>query len=185
MSLPVACASAMSVTPDMPPYRRRNISTYLDLPEVRSYLGVSERIGNWTACSNKVAQAFADSMDETDMTWLYVAGLLERKIPVISYVGTYDWICNYIGNEAWLEDLEWTGSMGYKTAEVRDWEVEGKVAGYTKTFGGLTFATVAGAGHMVPMDSESRVRLSHENSWESDLNRPFSLVQSRSKRWRC
>ena len=175
----------MSVTSDMPPYRRRNISTYLDLPEVRSYLGVSERIGNWTACSNKVAQAFADSMDETDMTWLYVAGLLERKIPVISYVGTYDWICNYIGNEAWLEDLEWTGSMGYTTAEVRDWEVGGKVAGYTKTFGGLTFATVAGAGHMVPMDSESRVRLSHENSWESDLNRPFSLVQSRSKRWRC
>lgn len=113
-------------------------------------------MGNFSTCSNTVAQAFSTSQDQTGMTWLYVAGLLERRVPVISYVGTFDWICNYIGNEAWLEALEWTGSEGYKAAELREWEVQGGVVGSTKTFGGLTFATVQGAGHMVPMDSESR-----------------------------
>ena len=113
------------------------------------------------------------------MTWLYVAGLLERKIPVISYVGTYDWICNYIGNEAWLEALEWTGSKGYKSAEFRDWEVDGKVAGYTKTFNGLTFATVQGAGHMVPMDSESeRVCDPRERDGPQVLTRPVRARES-------
>jgi cathepsin A (carboxypeptidase C) len=55
-------------------------------------------------------------------------------------------ICNYIGNEAWAEELEWTGGPGYTAAQVRDWNVDGKVAGYTKRYGGLTFATVKGAG---------------------------------------
>lgn len=129
-------------------------------------LGVSSYPGNYSVISEKVFQRFIASHDETDMTWLYVAALLERKIPVISYVGTFDcmstsreWagfqtdglfeiadICNYMGNEAWAEELEWTGGPGYTAAEVRDWIVDGKVAGYTKTYGGFTFATVKGAG---------------------------------------
>jgi hypothetical protein len=69
---------------------RRNITTYLNLPEVRSMLGVSSHTGNFSVISEKVFQRFVASHDETDMTWLYVAALLERKIPVISYVGTFD-----------------------------------------------------------------------------------------------
>ena len=146
---------------------RRNITAYLNLPEVRSMLGVSSHTGNFSVISEKVFQRFIASHDETEMTWLFVAALLERNIPVISYVGTFDCtsaqpkkktisgadrnvvnadICNYIGNEAWAEELEWTGGPGYIGAQVRDWTVDGKVAGYTKTYGGLTFATVKGAG---------------------------------------
>lgn len=57
---------------------------------------------------------------------------------MLSYVGTYDFICNHIGNEMWLEALEWTGKKGYNDAQLVDWKVDGKVAGSYKTSGPLS-----------------------------------------------
>ncbi len=92
------------------------------------------------------------SGDVTDFTWLYVAALLEHDIDVISYVGEYDWICNYHGNAQWTNKLKWSGGAAFAAAEMREWTVDGKVAGTVKSSGGLTFATVHAAGHMVPYD---------------------------------
>lgn len=128
------------------------IGKYLNNPELRHILGVSKKVPDWKSCSEKVGKNFAEAGDEMDQTWLYVAALLERGVPVISYVGTLDWICNFIGNEAWTDALAWTGNQGYNAQNLREWKVDGKVAGSTKSYGGLTFATVLGAGHMVPFD---------------------------------
>lgn len=145
------------------------IAHYLDLPEVRGFLGVDKSIGNFSSCNSKVGMAFALSGDVTDFTWLYVAGLLERGIDVISYVGEcrrgvsmiatdnstpgeYDWICNYHGNAQWTDKLKWTGGAAFRAEEMREWTVDGKVAGTVKSSGGLTFATIHKAGHMVPYD---------------------------------
>lgn len=51
-------------------------------------------------------------------------------------------------------ESRWTGQEAYAAEEWRDWHLsEGDVkAGETKTFGPLTFATIRGAGHMVPHD---------------------------------
>jgi carboxypeptidase C (cathepsin A) len=51
-----------------------------------------------------------------------------------------------------MERLQWSGKKAYNAAKKRDWHVGGKVAGWTKSAGDLTFATIYGAGHMVPMD---------------------------------
>ena len=45
--------------------------------------------------------------------------------------------------------MEWTGAASYNSVELSDWNIDGKKAGITRTSGGLTFATVEGAGHMV------------------------------------
>lgn len=68
---------------------------------------------------------------------------------MLIYVGTNDFICNRVANERWMLDLEWSGQDGFKKEELKDWIVDGKVAGRMKSFGGFTFATVYGAGHMV------------------------------------
>ena len=38
-----------------------------------------------------------------------------------------------------------------------DWKLSGAVAGQVRSGGGLTFAAVEGAGHMVPMDQPAAV----------------------------
>lgn len=130
------------------------ITSYLDLPEVRKFIGVDKSIKKkrFASCDATVGYDFVMAGDELDKTWLYVAGLLERGVRVMSYVGTLDWICNFIGNEAWTENLSWSGQRGFKAEALREWSVDGKVVGATKSHGGLTFSTVLGAVSFVFFD---------------------------------
>ena len=45
----------------------------------------------------------------------------------------------------------------YAKAPTLDWKIDGSLAGQVRSGGGLTFAAVAGAGHMVPMDQPRSV----------------------------
>jgi cathepsin A (carboxypeptidase C) len=154
------------------------IGHYLDLPDVRAILGVDKSRGNFSSCDNTVGNNFNLALDRTGQTWLYVSALLERGVRVLSYVGTFDWICNHIGNQMWLEALEWTGKAGYNSAQLVDWKVKGKVAGSYKTSGNLSVSTsphggglcslqhlkIVGAGHMVPYDKPAEA-LAMLDSW--------------------
>ncbi|ELU44191.1 serine carboxypeptidase [Rhizoctonia solani AG-1 IA] len=129
-----------------------HINTFLDRPETRKALGVHPSIGNYTGCSRDVGVRFSASLDHFHSNQWYVAGLLERGIKVLVYVGTYDWICNWVGNQKWVMALDWTGSAEFTAQKDRNWIVESQVAGFTRSANGLTFATVDAAGHMVPYD---------------------------------
>ncbi|KAF8879944.1 serine carboxypeptidase [Infundibulicybe gibba] len=127
------------------------ILNYLDRPDVRSTLGVDPSItSNFTSCLAVVSSAFAETQDILHPTADYVAALLERGIRVLIYVGTYDWICNWVGNERWTLGLEWSGQGEFIKQELREWNIEGRAAGKTRSANGFTFATIYGAGHMVP-----------------------------------
>ncbi len=54
-----------------------------------------------------------------------------------------------VGNERMTRELEWTGQETYQSLPLREWFVDGEVAGKTRSFGPLTFATIRDAGHMV------------------------------------
>lgn len=124
------------------------IADYLDRADVRKLLGV-ETLGNFTGCSKDVNAKFSTRLDKYAVpSQYYVAGLLERGIPILIYAGTYDWQCNWVANKLWVEKLEWTGMEEYSVEEWYDWQVDGHKAGETKSTGLLTFATVQGAGHM-------------------------------------
>lgn len=88
-------------------------------------------------------------MDRYRPTYLYISALLERGVKALIYVGANDWICNHVGNEQWTLALEWSGQQNFSSQPLRDWYVDGKRAGRTRGSGGLTFATIDGAGHMV------------------------------------
>lgn len=113
-------------------------------------LGVDPAVAvNFSSCSASVGLAFNAAQDEYHPTYLYVGALLERDIRVLIYVGKHDWICNWVGNEHWTLALEWDQGDAFRAEALRDWKVGGKVAGSTRSMGGLTFATIDGAGHMV------------------------------------
>ena len=45
--------------------------------------------------------------------------------------------------------LEWSGHEEFSTQSLREWKIDGKSVGTTRSAKGLTFATIDGAGHMV------------------------------------
>jgi cathepsin A (carboxypeptidase C) len=48
--------------------------------------------------------------------------------------------------------MEWSGQSKFASQELREWSIDGKRVGLTRAAEGLTFASVEGAGHMVPHD---------------------------------
>ena len=64
-------------------------------------------------------------------------------------------------------NLEWSGQEMFANAPLRDWLVDGEVAGRTRTGGVLTFATVHDAGHLVRLSTFPSCTL--KNDLETNL----------------
>lgn len=77
--------------------------------------------------------------------------MLEGGVRALIYAGDVDYICNWLGNQAWTRALEWSGKEAFNSSPERDWIVDGKPAGSAQGKGPLTFLRVSEAGHMVPM----------------------------------
>lgn len=56
--------------------------------------------------------------------------------------GTFDFICNHIGNEMWMERLQWSGKSGFNAEELEEWKVDGKVAGSYKSYKNLSVSLI-------------------------------------------
>ncbi|KAE9383023.1 hypothetical protein BT96DRAFT_844700, partial [Gymnopus androsaceus JB14] len=49
---------------------------------------------------------FGDTLDTLHTSKCHVSALLYRGARVLLYVGSYNWICNWVGNERWSKTLE-------------------------------------------------------------------------------
>jgi len=128
------------------------MEAYLNREDIRQEIGVDDAAGNYSMMSLAVNQAFWAAGDPFYQNQHYVAELLERGVRVLIYVGTYDFVCNWVGNERWTLDMPWSGQEAFKKKALIDWTVDGHVAGKTRSHGAFTFATINGAGHLAPHD---------------------------------
>lgn len=146
----------------------RDISQYLSRPDLRKKIGVDPSLPvNFSSCSAVVSKRFEQSVDTMLPYHYYVAALLERGVKTLLYAGVNDGVCNWvrlvlavrrshsriiihsrIGNERMSRELEWSGQATFVSQPLREWQVNGKIAGLTRSWGPFTFATVYGAGHM-------------------------------------
>ncbi|KAJ8089025.1 hypothetical protein PM082_014273 [Marasmius tenuissimus] len=127
--------------------------SFLNLHSTRDKLGIDPRFrSNFTSVSMEVYNAFDAKLDQYKQTPLHVATLLERGIRVLVYVGNYDWVCNWVGNERWTLNLAWGRQREFTSTPLTEWYVDGRRAGVTRRTGPFTFATIEGGGHMAPMD---------------------------------
>lgn len=82
--------------------------------------------------------------------------LLEDDIRVLIYAGDADFICNWMGNKAWMMELPWSGHDEFVTAKDTDWfsNTANEQGGELRTTkdGRFTFLRVFNSGHMVGMD---------------------------------
>mmetsp|Transcript_17843 Transcript_17843/g.21674 ORF Transcript_17843/g.21674 Transcript_17843/m.21674 type:complete len:550 (-) Transcript_17843:123-1772(-) len=130
-------------------YDFSNIQKYLSSQKVLNYLNIPSNI-HWQNCDPGVhADLMGDWMKEYENQ---IPDLLHAGIPVLIYAGDVDYVCNWLGNQAWVRKLKWKGHCQYNSAKEAEWLVDGKPAGKAQSFGGLTFLQVYQAGHMVPMD---------------------------------
>ncbi|KAI0769995.1 serine carboxypeptidase [Fomes fomentarius] len=140
----------------------KNIGAFLSNPRTQAQLGVDIAAlgpnGTFNNQSPTVNAAFRAHLDHYGFpAQYYIAALLERGIRVLVYVGATDYICNWIGNERMTLGLEWSKQDEFRRQPLRAWIVDSSdgqatIAGLTRSGGGLTFATIAGAGHMAPYD---------------------------------
>ena len=141
-----------------------SVDAYLNKPEVMEALG--SEVTSYVGCDNQVFRDFLFSGDEPKPFQQYIAEILELDVPVLIYAGDKDYICNWLGNRAWVDALEWEESESYANATTEDWirKIDGGKAGTVRSNGKLTFARVYDAGHMVPFD-QPESSLDMVNRW--------------------
>ena len=128
------------------------ISKWLNRPEALEALGAE--VDSYEGCNFSVNRNFLFQGDWMKPFHRLVPSLL-REIPVLIYAGNADFICNFLGNRAWTEALEWPGKKAFNAAELKEFELGGEggdKVGFVKNSGNLTFVSVDGAGHMMPLD---------------------------------
>ncbi len=88
--------------------------------------------------------------------------------------GDADFICNWLGNHAWTEALEWPGKKAFNKVPLGNLTLDslstaagrGRTTGEYKTSGNFTFIKLHAGGHMVPLD-QPEASLDMFNRWLS------------------
>ncbi|KAJ2968602.1 hypothetical protein NQ176_g9098 [Zarea fungicola] len=127
------------------------ITEWLNRADVQAELGVETT--KFDSCNFDINRNFMFQGDWMLPIFKVVPGLLEQ-IPVLIYAGDADFICNWLGNRAWTDKLEWAGQKAYAEAKIKNLTIAGssKPYGKVKSAKGLTFMQIFEAGHMVPFD---------------------------------
>ncbi|CAG8980389.1 hypothetical protein HYALB_00003953 [Hymenoscyphus albidus] len=138
------------------------ISEYLNKKDVQAELGVE--VSSYDSCNFDINRNFLFQGDWMQPFHRLVPGIL-AELPVLIYAGDADYICNWLGNQAWTEALEWPGQKNFNKASIKDLELDGgHKYGKIKNSGNFTFMQIFGAGHMVPMD-QPEASLDFLNRW--------------------
>ncbi|TVY92436.1 Carboxypeptidase Y-like protein A [Lachnellula willkommii] len=140
------------------------ISEYLNKADVQKELGAE--VSSYDSCNFDINRNFLFQGDWMQPFHRLVPGILEQ-IPVLIYAGDADFICNWLGNQAWTNALEWPGQKDFNKASIKDLKLDnGDKFGKVKHSGNFTFMQIFGAGHMVPMD-QPEASLDFLNRWVS------------------
>lgn len=134
--------------PVYPPYGDKAVQ-FLSRDDVKQALHVPNR--KYEIYSDKVQTNF-EKGDLIKSMSPSLAFLMER-IKVMLYTGNLDFICNYLSQEQYVDQLNWSQLSYYKQAQFTDWKLQdGKVAGKVKKYMSFVFLIVFDAGHYVPRD---------------------------------
>lgn len=112
------------------------ISEYLNKKDVQSELGVE--VSSYDSCNFDINRNFLFQGDWMQPFHRLVPGILE-EIPVLIYAGDADFICNWLGNQAWTNALEWPGQKDYNKAEIKDLTLGKDKYGKVKSSGNFTW----------------------------------------------
>ena len=141
------------------------ITELLNKPKVMKALGVE--VDSYESCNLEINRNFLYQGDWMQPFHRLMPKILEQ-IPVLIYAGDADFICNWLGNKAWAEALEWPGHKKFAAASMEDLRIDGvksgRKIGEVKSNGNFTFMRLHAGGHMVPLD-QPEASLEFFNRW--------------------
>lgn len=110
------------------------------------------------SCNMQVNQAFMMHGDGMKNHALLLPDIINDGVRLLIYAGNADYMCNFIGNEAWLEALESNYHDAFSGAVKQPWITldGGKIAGQVRsagatelTAGNVTYVEVYDAGYVL------------------------------------
>jgi cathepsin A (carboxypeptidase C) len=125
------------------------ISEYLNQASVQEAVGAE--VSSFDSCNMDINRNFLFAGDWMKPYHRLVPDLL-AQIPVLIYAGDADFICNWLGNQAWTNQLDWPGHKNFARADDKSLKIDSKEYGKVQSSGNLTFMRLYQGGHMVPMD---------------------------------
>ncbi|KAF7795558.1 hypothetical protein EIP86_006720 [Pleurotus ostreatoroseus] len=160
------------------------IDTWMNTPSIKKALGVNPQM-DFQSCNMEVNQAFFGQGDGMHNSAALLPDLINDDIKLLVYAGNADMMCNFIGNEAWVEKLEHKFHNDFVKSKSLPWMTlsSGRIAGEVRSAGGdgftagnVTFVQVYEAGHMVPFD-QSEAALDMFTRWITDVPLTLNLTQ--------
>lgn len=137
------------------------VTPYLRRQDVIQALHINpDKKTGWQECNGAVSGHFRAKNSEPSVKFL---PQLIEQVPTLLFSGDKDFICNHIGTEAMIDNLNWNGGKGFelspgvKSAK-QDWTFEGEPAGTWQEARNLTYVVFYNASHMVPFDYPRRTR---------------------------
>lgn len=146
----------MSWPPDL-----ADVTPYLRQAEVIQALHVDkDKNTGWVECNGNVGSSFRARKSRPSFELL--PGLLS-EVNITLFSGDQDLICNHLGTEELINNLQWNGGKGMEltpgvVAPRRDWTFEDEPAGFYQEARNLTYILFYNASHMVPFDYPRRSR---------------------------
>lgn len=113
-------ACGMNWPPDLPDvyqflrvsyHRSSSFYSSQQRDDVLRYLHATERSSAWIECDSKVSSELHNRQSFASVQ--YLPGILEHGVQVMMFAGAEDLICNYKGIERMIENLEWSGQVGF------------------------------------------------------------------------
>ncbi|KAL9640707.1 MAG: hypothetical protein Q9164_000102 [Protoblastenia rupestris] len=138
-----------------------SVTPYLRRKDVIKALNVNEdKHSGWKECSGSVGSNFKPVNSKPSINML---PSIVEKVPTILFSGDQDLICNHIGTEELIHNMEWNGGKGFELspgtwAPRRDWTFEDEPAGIYQEARNLTYILFYNSSHMVPFDYPRRSR---------------------------
>jgi len=136
-----------------PPGTPSYYNQYLSQPDVRRDIHVGNPPDSGNECELHLLKDFMVSFRPE------VEYLLENKYKVLIYSGQLDIIIGAALTEAALFEMRWSGYDAFVASKKSVWRLtpsDPEVAGFVNSGGGLIYALVRSAGHMVPSDQPDR-----------------------------
>lgn len=120
---------------------------YLNREDVQQAIHARKPASGWSDCSGAVSQKYNLTDVNAPMMPVYqwLINTTGHKLKILIYSGDDDSICATLGSQEFIWDLGYDVKTDWKP-----WTTNHQIAGYFTKFDGFSFATVHGAGHMVP-----------------------------------
>ncbi|KAK4180452.1 putative carboxypeptidase S1 [Triangularia setosa] len=130
-----------SATPGTSTYRE-----YLKRPDVKNAIGAQ---GDYTECSDSAWEQFDSTGDPSRSFLGELSEVVRSGIRVLLWAGDADWLCNWVGNLAIANAIDFSGQRDFAERTLSAYRVNGTIRGEFKTVENLSWLRVYNAGHLV------------------------------------